>query len=90
MVNDDRIAGPKQIQAGIDFGWAIYWDNTPLGIDFQIIFIHLQNLLWLFTYSQHGPESSGLLFDLNQSRRQKPSLPDKVRAPWAQDYLRAR
>jgi hypothetical protein len=45
VVNDDRIAGPKQIQAGIAFGWAIYRDTTPLGIDFQIVFIHLQNLL---------------------------------------------
>jgi hypothetical protein len=23
MVNDDRITGPKQIQTGIDFDWAI-------------------------------------------------------------------
>ena len=47
MVNDDRIASPKQIQTGIDFGWATYGDITPCGIDFRIVFIHLQNLLQL-------------------------------------------
>ena len=35
----------------------------------------------IFTYSQRGPESSGLLFDLSQSTRQTPSLPDKVPTP---------
>ena len=103
MINDDRIASPKQIHTGINFGWATYGDITPRGIDFRIVFIHLHNLLQstggvplrghchsilntkrpqvIFTYSQRGPESSGLLFDLSQSTRQTPSLPDKVPAP---------
>lgn len=71
MVNDDRITGPKYIQAGIDFSQAIERKFGRFSIDFRIVFIHLQNpsryFLFIVTQSSiHKFQALYCLFTYSQ------------------------